>query len=156
MTRDHRANVECTIGHSPQRCLLTFAVGRAMLRGTVDHPKGSGAASGKAAPKAPVATEQDRTSDRKAAKASEGRRVQIPFIRSAMKASGAQTGEWTMTILKIAPLAAAALAVFVVASQANAAPFDDAAVVHAQSNASTYSSTYRDPTTREALDEGAW
>jgi hypothetical protein len=61
-----------------------------------------------------------------------------------------------MTILKIAPLAAAAFAVLVLANQAHAAPFDDTAVVHAKSNANTYGSDYRDPTTREALDEGAW
>jgi hypothetical protein len=60
-----------------------------------------------------------------------------------------------MTIL-IAPLAAAALTLFVLVGQANAAPYDDANVVHAKSNAASYDSTYRDPTTREALDEGAW
>ena len=64
-----------------------------------------------------------------------------------------------MTILKIAPLAAAALTLLVFASQANAAPYDDANdanVVYARSNTSAYDSTYRNPTTREALDEGAW
>ncbi len=61
-----------------------------------------------------------------------------------------------MTILKLAPLAAAALTVFVFATQANAAPYDDANIVYARSNVSTYGSTYRDPTSREALDDGAW
>lgn len=60
-----------------------------------------------------------------------------------------------MTISKIVPVAAA-LALLVLASQANAAPYDNAMTAYAKSNASTYGSTYRDPTTREALDEGAW
>jgi len=60
-----------------------------------------------------------------------------------------------MTILKIVPFAAA-FALLVVASQANAAPYDHAAQAYAKSNAASYDNTYRDPTTREALDEGAW
>jgi hypothetical protein len=60
-----------------------------------------------------------------------------------------------MTVSKIVPVAAA-LALLVVATQANAAPHDNAMQSYAKSNASTYGSSYRDPTTREALDEGAW
>jgi hypothetical protein len=60
-----------------------------------------------------------------------------------------------MTVSKIVPFAAA-LALLVLATQANAAPYDNAMQSYAKSNASTYGSSYRDPTTREALDEGAW
>ena len=60
-----------------------------------------------------------------------------------------------MTISKFVPFAAA-LALLALAGQANAAQHHNTPHSYTKSNASTYDSTYRDPTTREALDEGAW
>lgn len=66
-----------------------------------------------------------------------------------------------MSIIKFGPAAAAALVLLAVSSQAQAAPRHP--IHHYQQPryeqqvpASTFDSVYRDPTTREALDEGTW
>ena len=59
-----------------------------------------------------------------------------------------------MSGLKITSVAAALLAL-AVATQAQAAPRHHNEG-YANSATSTFDNTYRDPTTREALDEGAW
>lgn len=66
-----------------------------------------------------------------------------------------------MAIVKAGPFAAAAFVLLAVSSQAQAAPrhpvhHHDQSSYEQQVLTSTFDSVYRDPTTREALDEGTW
>lgn len=64
-----------------------------------------------------------------------------------------------MSIVKVGPFAAAAFALLAASSQAQATPrhhYHHHASYERQIHTSNFDSTYRDPTTREALDEGAW
>lgn len=60
-----------------------------------------------------------------------------------------------MTLSKLAPFAAA-LVLLTIAGHANAATQRKHGEFIKGQYSSTFDSTYRDPTTREALDEGLW
>ncbi|RKE67538.1 hypothetical protein DFP91_5303 [Pseudorhodoplanes sinuspersici] len=64
-----------------------------------------------------------------------------------------------MSIVRISPFAALAFVLLAASSQAQAAPrhhYHHRASYERHVHTSSFDSTYRDPTTREALDEGAW
>ena len=67
----------------------------------------------------------------------------------------------TVPIVKTGPLAAVAFVLRAMSSQAQAAPRHPVShhchvTYEQQVPATTFESVYRDPTTREALDEGTW
>ena len=60
-----------------------------------------------------------------------------------------------MNIFKLAPLAAVLMLISVAGNPANAAPAHRGHFIQG-ANGNAANSDYRDPTTREAIDEGMW
>jgi hypothetical protein len=100
-----------------------------------------------------ILLQQEYASGRNALQENRFGRAYLLVVRHSSRTPDATNRRLTMSGLKITSVAAALLAL-AVATQAHAAPRH-----HNEGYAnttSTFDNTYRDPTTREALDEGAW